>query len=96
MSKVEVNRFLDRVRRMPNSELTFLAENLGETLLELLKHPSPVVREGALLGIDNILSEVKDKLIHMVCHDESPGVRDCAKDTWDTLSELFVRQEVQE
>jgi len=75
-----------REGRAPNSRLTYAAEILGrhvaspravEALRNLLDHPSPLVREGAVLGLEPHLDrhDVKEALHRAVGRDPSPGVR---------------------
>ncbi len=65
-------------------DLTFAAETLGEipealpVLLDLLKHESSIVREGALVGLLSIKSLINDKFQEHAENDPSPGVRDFA------------------
>lgn len=72
------------------SDLTFAAEAAGKIadaelvvgpLLLLLKHPSPLVREGAVYGLVHHLSqEVIDRLQEVAKADPSPGVREAASE----------------
>jgi hypothetical protein len=76
-----------RDSRGPHSRLTYAAEILGravrtaktaETLLRVLaEHPSPLVREGAVLGLTHHLERagVRDALRKAAELDPSPGVR---------------------
>lgn len=74
---------------LPPGKLTYAAEALGlisdadlaaRTLLPLLKHPTPVVREGAVYGLTRLpdRSDVKMALDETAAHDPSPGVREAA------------------
>ena len=73
-------------------ELTFAAEAAGgieggrcvAVLMQLLEHSSPVVREGAIYGLSNHLSEaVSTKLRQLSQSDISAGVREAARETLD-------------
>lgn len=64
--------------------LTFAAEVVGglptemaePALLPLLDHVSPVVREGAIIGLDSHTTDrVWAKFLAMAEHDPSPGIR---------------------
>lgn len=65
-------------------DLTFAAETLGEipealpVLLDLLKHDSSIVREGALIGLLSIKILINDKFQKHAENDPSPCVRDFA------------------
>lgn len=67
-------------------DLTFAAENLGRipsalpVLLDLLKHDSAVVREGALIGLYMIKEAIDCLIGDLAESDESPGVRHVAKE----------------
>jgi hypothetical protein len=71
---------------LPAHILTFLAEEAGdcpddkapriiEELINLLKHASPTVREGAVIGLSKLIRfpQSRQVLEHHV--DDSPGVR---------------------
>ena len=71
--------------------LTFAAEALGDhaepndpntvkLLLKLVEHASPVVREGAIYGLEPHLASagVVEALRNLRLHDDSPGVREAA------------------
>ena len=70
------------------ADLTFAAEALGQikaastvsTLIRLLAHPSPIVREGAIYGLALHLEDdrVPAKLLSVAGADPSPGVRAAA------------------
>lgn len=74
------------------ADLTFAAEALGKstrlrpetirrTLLPLLEHPSPVVREGAIYGIgEHVNADARKCLQALWQSDDSPGVRQAAED----------------
>jgi hypothetical protein len=68
------------------SDLTFAAEYLGRNvdatsvLIDITKHESPIVREGALHGLYQIMSTIDCKILYVSEADESPGVRYVAKD----------------
>lgn len=77
---------------LPDTLLTFAAEIAGKALpsdvvlpalVELLHHASPVVREGALLGIEHHMKAVTmreyARLLAMAANDPSPGVRETAQ-----------------
>jgi hypothetical protein len=77
-----------------DTRLTYAAEILGRevsdatlvlpALLPLLRHPSPVVREGAILGLANHLThQVREALRRVRQDDPGPGVRQAAEDTLD-------------
>ncbi len=71
-------------------QLTFAAEIAGSipdsavvepVLLDLLDHPSPLVREGAIYGLSRHLSkEVRRQLARVSETDPSPAVRSAARD----------------
>ena len=74
-----------------DTRLTYAAEILGRdvndstlvvpALLPLLKHPSPAVREGAVLGLSYHLTDgVRLALSRVVQEDPSPGVRTVAQE----------------
>lgn len=78
---------------LEDHDLTFAAERAGQissmpdkvkaTLLPLLKHPSAVVREGALYGISSFVrqdKEVWDAVFELITRDESEAVRTVAYD----------------
>lgn len=77
-----------QVRLLRPSDLTFAAEAAGKVadstlvvrpLFLLLNHPSPLVREGAVYGLSNHLSEqVIERLREVAERDPSPGVREAA------------------
>lgn len=80
---------LIRSRVLKPSTLTFAAETLGqakaqveilELLLELLKHDSPVVREGAIYGLSVYHAErkVREELRRIASQDANVGVREAA------------------
>lgn len=66
------------------SQLTFAAENLGQIpealpiLLDLLNHESPLVREGAVIGLARLKDLIDDKVEVLANSDISPGVRHVA------------------
>lgn len=72
------------------TDLTFAAEAVGRfqnsilvraVLLPLLRHPSAVVREGAVYGISNHLDMASRQELERVARDDaSPGVRTAARD----------------
>lgn len=72
------------------ADLTFAAEALGRTpdaqlvqrtLLPLLRHTSPLVREGAIYGLAHCLNEaVRREILQIAQSDPSPGVRASAED----------------
>lgn len=76
--------------KMPASDLTFAAEIAGRiddsrkvrpVLLALLKHPDPVVREGAIYGLArHVDPSVIAELQRLVTTDLSPAVRTAASD----------------
>lgn len=78
---------------LKNSQLTFAAEALGHatdrmvvitTLTALLRHPSAIVREGAIYGLQSHLSsEVHEQLRILADSDPSAGVRAAAIETLD-------------
>jgi hypothetical protein len=85
------------VEMLPTLEpgfLTFAAEYLGSApsniallpLLNLLLHPSPVVREGAIYGIYHHIGDdrVIKELNRLKNTDPSPGVRIAAGEALDT------------
>lgn len=67
---------------MPQHD-TFFLEELGSTILEPLltatKHESAVVREGAVLGLDNAIQLALKRLIVIASNDSSAGVREIAE-----------------
>jgi len=83
---------LVRQAAITDTRLTYAAEILGRdvqdgalvipALRSLLKNPSPVVREGAILGLSHHLTnEVRQALNRVAQEDPSPGVRETALDT---------------
>lgn len=82
--------WLIRYGNLRPSQLTFAAEIAGSisdttvvvpALLELLKHPSALVREGAIYGLSQHLSdEVRRRLARVAQTDPSPAVRSAAHD----------------
>lgn len=66
------------------SDLTFAAECLGEcqkglpSLLRLLKHESPVVREGAIYGLFRLRELIADELEVVEKTDLNATIRDIA------------------
>lgn len=81
--------------RLKPSDLTFVAEALGRSkmgglvrhaLKPLLTHPSPVVREGAIYGLQkHIDDEVRAVLESVLAEDESRAVRMAAEDALSAL-----------
>ena len=81
-----------RESRAPSSRLTYAAEILGRdvpteqsvaTLAKILRdHPSPLVREGAILGLSHHLDReaVRDALRRAASQDPSPGVKRAASE----------------
>lgn len=77
-------------KKISSEDLTFAAEALGQiqdsnkvraTLLPLLNHNSPIVREGAIYGLANhINNDVKLKLEYIIKNDNSKGVKQTAID----------------
>ena len=79
-----------RDNRAPDTRLTYAAEILGRDvdtsavaamLREIVQtHPSPLVREGAVLGLSHHLQRigVRDTLHRAAANDPSPGVRRAA------------------
>lgn len=77
--------------------LTFGAEYMGkvqdeilvrDTLLPLLSHPSAIVREGAIYGVQNHMSqEIMQKLQSIAQTDLSPTIRQTARDALDEWEE---------
>ena len=76
------------------SDLTYAAEILGskvsgdlaiEPLLRFSVHPSRLVREGSVYGLQNHLTErrVVSRLREMAENDDSPGVQQAAEDALD-------------
>lgn len=76
--------------RLPSHLLTYAAEWAGHAvsnprmaircLLGLLRHSSPIVREGAVYGLANFASqgEIRDALMRLAFGESSPGVRAAA------------------
>lgn len=91
---------------MDDAELTFAAEALGDaeesrdvvvdTLLKLSKHKSPLVREGAVYGLEGHVDMDKAylRLIEMATNDDSPGVRDSALDAMQCFQIDYWKQSV--
>lgn len=85
----------DKLLRWVNSELlepsdlTFAAEELGNidsslpALIQLLSHTSPIVREGAIVGLDILKYRINDLFHHHATKDPSPGVRHVAHNCWN-------------
>ncbi len=81
-------------RSIPASRRTFAAEILGRVnesdvvvgpLLELLDHPSRLIREGAVYGLSwHATPEVRTRLQALVTEDPSPAVRQAAQETLTT------------
>lgn len=80
-----------RVADMPITDLTFAAEIAGcrinesasvrPVLLDLLRHPDAIVREGAIYGIAHHLDdEVRMTLAMMSEYDPSGCIRECARE----------------
>jgi hypothetical protein len=70
-------------------DLTFIAEALGKRtppplryLAVLARHPSPIVREGAVYGLapHTEFASVRGLLADMANLDASPGVREAARE----------------
>lgn len=87
----EILAGLIRSQALKPSSLTFAAETLGQAplqenflvlLLDLLKHTSPIVREGAIYGLTNYLSDnrVQVQLRHMADHDVNEEVCEAARE----------------
>jgi HEAT repeat protein len=83
---------------IPPHVLTFLAEGAGNDprpttvawLVALLRHPSPVVREGAVLGLAKVdTPEARRALEHHT--DKSPGVRAVAKEMLETMHRIYSK-----
>jgi len=76
--------------RLPASRLTYAAEALGRaqdaalvmrSLLPLLRHPAPIVREGAIIGLGRHLTPVvRARLAEVAQQDPSAAVRRAALD----------------
>ena len=79
--------------RLSELQLTFAAECAGRadlkrlvaaTVLPLLRHPSALVREGAIYGLELLQDQlgVRDAIVlhSLVEHEPSRGVRDAARD----------------
>lgn len=45
-------RIIKDLRKLPASDLTFILEALGKFIQECCEHSSPLVREGAVMGLD--------------------------------------------
>ena len=78
--------------KLETGYLSFAAEALGEVesphtkamLLQLLAHHAPVVREGAIYGMANIITpDLKEILRAVADNDQSPGVRAAARELLD-------------
>lgn len=84
---------LIRSETLATYDLTFAAEILGRTatpeacevLLELTCHESPLVREGAVLGLESMTGEpqVQARLAEIAQQDASAGVRTAAAEALD-------------
>jgi hypothetical protein len=82
--------WLIRYGNLRPAQLTFAAEIAGSiadsaivvpALLELLNHSSPVVREGAVYGLEkHLTTEVRERLRLVSEKDPSPAVRSAARD----------------
>ena len=80
---------------LPPPALTFAAEIAGRTLsseavravlVPLLNHENALVREGAIYGLrEHADDSVIEKLRGLAARDLSPGVRQAASDTLDSL-----------
>lgn len=85
---------------LPNSSLTYAAEYakyvkdseaVRKALVPLLNHPSPLVREGAIVGLEPHLDkELKYRLEEMSENDPSEGVRMAAEDVLKDISWCYV------
>jgi hypothetical protein len=96
----------DRLLRMVTSGelrpgfMTYAAEQLGkcalvaetiiQALLPLLAHESPLVREGAVLGLAHRWTDAVYEAVNRVSYqDQSPGMRELAQsvlDEWDEIA----------
>jgi len=92
LSKKNMPLLLEWMDSLQPEELTFAAEIAGKNatlknsklvinkLMSLLSHESPLVREGAILGLGNhINSSIKRKLADMANFDPSKAIRITAK-----------------
>lgn len=92
-TKMSPNELLELVRTdLDPSKLTFAAEALGrlqdpqaiEELRRLLKHESPIVREGAIYGACGQYAKLfRKKINEMSENDPSEGVREAAYECLD-------------
>ncbi len=90
---------------MRAADLSFAAEEIGHArgvdvvhaltaLRTLLRHASPIVREGALYGVANLFSDrrewrvdVVSRVREMAACDPSPGVRSAAADVLEEIDD---------
>ena len=62
-------------------------------ILKFLKHPSPVVREGAICGLENLYegldgemqTQIKQQLRSLFDEEQSPGVKSCIEDALEEM-----------
>src|SRR3972149_1723687 len=97
-SLIETNpeQFLELIHGnyLTPARLTHAAEAIGQvekveelipTLLELSKHESPLVREGAILGMSSLIDkgykELYERLQEMSSTDPSTSIQEIAKET---------------
>jgi hypothetical protein len=99
LAEHEPERLLEDVTSgaLPPSALTFAAEWAGRTrtsqaaliLRGLLEHPSPLVREGAVYGLEHLLGQpgvVSALRAHaMETGERSAGVRDAVREVLESL-----------
>ena len=100
-------RFLDPASDLADHLLTYAAEIAGTelpaarvvpALLRLLSHPSAVVREGAIYGLDHHLGEpdVPRAVIGLADTDPSAGVRAAASGAADSLEKAVASSVIED
>ncbi len=89
-------------KAFPDAELSLESEILGNKinegildLLYLLTHPSPLVREGAIYGLQRALftvSAIPQILQQLTLEDPSATIREIAQDALTDLPEILTRE----
>jgi hypothetical protein len=102
LAKINPTLLIDWVEAdlLEPEHLTFAAESLGSvpealpTLLTLLKHESPIVREGALIGLYNLQVMVIEEVHSVALTDSSITVRRVATRIWNRLADYCGSEEL--
>lgn len=79
MTDPQQESLIASLRALEPPILTFMIERLGRLVVEMLDHPSALVREGALTGLDGALFSIRN----CAGHDKSAAVRELAQDMLD-------------